>query len=181
MTLNFIITEEDYLQSRLFISSKSKTVKRTRKKSWLFLTGAFFIASLVSFLPQDTFFGYYFLIITILTLLFYPQYQKRVYKRHYKKYVNENLKHHFNESATITFNADSVEMTDKTGFTQVNITEIDQITEIEKYFYLRTKSNQYLIIPKDRLNELDNVKLFFLSLAKQLNIEFISELNWKWN
>lgn len=181
MTLNFIITEEDYLQSRLFISSKNKTVKRARKRNWLILSGAFFIASLISFLPDDRFLGYYFFIIAILTLLFYPKYQKRVYKRHYKKFVNENLSHHFNQSATITFNTDSVEMTDKTGYTQMKLTEIDQVTEIEKYFYLRTKSNQYLIIPKDRLSELDNVRSFFVSLAKQLNIEFITELNWKWN
>lgn len=180
MTLNYIVTEEDYLQSRLFISSKNITVKRTRKKSWFFLTGSFFVASMVSFLPEDKFLGYYLLVITILTLLFYPKYQKGVYKRHYRKFVHENLKHHFNESVTITFTTDSVEMSDKTGFTHINITEIDQITEIEKYFYLRTKSNQYLIIPKDRTNDLQSVKAFFVDLARKLNIEFIIELDWKW-
>ncbi|MBB6237978.1 hypothetical protein HDC90_002604 [Pedobacter sp. AK013] len=179
MTLKYTLREDDYLNSQLFISSKSKITKKNRKKNYLIVTFSLLIIGFLMLIRENNFFAYYLLFLGILALFLYPKYQAWFYKRHYRNHVKNNMQNWFNESNVIEFNDNFIETSDKTGLVKINITEVDQITEINEYFYIRTKSNQYLIVPKDRVDD-ESTRFFLTTLANKLNIEFVSELNWKW-
>ncbi|QNN40360.1 YcxB family protein [Pedobacter roseus] len=180
MTLKYTLREDDYLDSQLFISSKSKTTKKNRKKNYLIVTFSLLIIGFLMLIRENNFFAYYLLFLGILALFLYPKYQAWFYKRHYRNHVKSNMQNLFNESNVIEFNDNFIETSDRTGLAKINITEVDQITEINEYFYIRTKSNQYLIVPKDRVDH-ESTRFFLTTLANKLNIEFVSELNWKWH
>ena len=86
MELNYVIAEEDYIIFNLFTASKSKAIKKKRKSSWIYVTLTFVMLSGLFFESHNSVLGYSFLILGILTLLFYPLYLKSYYKKFYINY-----------------------------------------------------------------------------------------------
>lgn len=122
----------------------------------------------------------YFVIIGIVTMLFYPRYERNHYKRHYQKYIADVYKNRFNEIANITFADDAIESVDRTGSSKINLTELETISETGSYFYLKLKTGPHLIIPKAQLQNRSEVRTLFTTISNKLNINFISDLNWRW-
>ncbi|WP_316736513.1 YcxB family protein [Pedobacter aquatilis] len=180
MILKYILREEDFLNSQLFISSKSKIAKKNRRNSYLLVTLGLLIIGSLTLIRENNFSAYFILFLGILSFLLYSKYQAWFYKRYFKNYVKSSMQNSFNESNLVEFSNNFIETSDKTGYTKINTTEVNQITEISEYFYIRTKSNQYLIVPKDRIDS-ESVRTFLTIFAKKLDIEFVSELNWKWS
>ncbi len=180
MTLTYTLTEEDYLQSQLFVSSKSERVNKQRKKSWLILTSCFFVVSVLMYNRTDNILTIYFVIVGILTLIFYPKYQSSHYKKHYQRYIKDVRKDYFNEKVRVTFSDDVIETQDRTGSSTINLTELESTSETTSYFFVKLKSGPHLIIPKAQLDNKDEVRNKLISISKKFKSTFISELNWKW-
>jgi hypothetical protein len=178
MPLTYSLTEDDYLQSQLFIASKSERVKKQRIRRRIWTTIVLLVLSAVCY--DDDFLFYYFLIIGIISAFFHSYYTAFLFKKHYKKYVGDIHKNSFNETSNITFTDEAIETADRTGTSKINLTEIETISETGSYFYLKLKTGQHLIIPKTQLSNSDEVRTLLTSLSKKLNINFISDLNWKW-
>ena len=60
------------------------------------------------------------------------------------------------------------------------MTQIENVTETANYFYLKIKTGGHLIIPKLKINNVDDVREELKSLCAKLSIDFITDLNWKW-
>jgi hypothetical protein len=178
MTLTYRLTEDDYLQSQLFIASKSERIKKQRTRRRIWTTIVLLVLSVVCF--NDGFLFYYFLIIGIMSALFHSYYTAFLYKKHYKKNVADIHKYSFNETSNITFTDEAIETADRTGTSKINLTELETISETGSYFYLKLKSGPHLIIPKAQLHNSEDVRTLLTTLSKKLNINFISDLNWKW-
>jgi hypothetical protein len=59
-------------------------------------------------------------------------------------------------------------------------TETDEIIEISTLILIRLKSGQSLIIPKLKIDNIEDVRAFLKSLADSLNINYLIEDDWKW-
>lgn len=70
MTLAYSLTEDDYLQSQLFISSYSERVKQQRKRRWIWVTAILLILGIVSYDSTDHFLTYYFLFAGLISAIF---------------------------------------------------------------------------------------------------------------
>lgn len=144
------------------------------------MTGSFFILAFLFYRSDNESLTYYFSGAGILTLFLYPLYLRFHYRRHYQKFVAETYKNRFNEIATIKFSADCIEASDKMSETKINNVEIQEIIETGEHIYLRMKSGSSLIIPKSKIESVGDFRTTLYELAGKMNINFLSELKWKW-
>lgn len=180
MEFRFTLSENDYLQHQLYADSRSGRIKRRRRNSWLTLTLLCFGVGLVFWLEENNFLAVYCLVCGILILCFYPMYQNRVFKKHYKRYIAETYKYRFNETVEIVFADNFVEMKSALTEAKLYFPVIESIAEVSNYFYLKIKTGGDVIIPKSAMENIDTVREELKTLAQKLSVDFISDVNWKW-
>jgi hypothetical protein len=180
MTLNYTLTENDFLQHQLFVASKTGGIKQQRRSTWLIYSAALLLLSLMFYQSGNTLMTYYFLIFGIIFLCFFPFYQKWYYKNHYQKFITDTYKNRFGQTININFSDKCIETTDITGQSQINLGEIENTTETSNYFYLKMKSGGHLVIPKQKLDNVENVRQELKKFCSKLSIDFIDDLNWRW-
>ena len=179
MTLTFLLNENDFLQCRLFIASKSEKIKKQRNKSWIIWTLAYLSLSLMFYQSGNIILTYYFLCFSVLYFIFYPTYYKWKYKRSHQKLIKETHQNKINQIINIKFTDEFIETSSTAGESKINLKEIENIVETMSYFYLKLKTNSsYLIIPKSKIN-VDDVREELLKFSNKMTIVFTPDLNWK--
>jgi hypothetical protein len=121
----------------------------------------------------------YFLIIGVITLIFFPFYQRWQYKKHYLKHIRDNYKNKFVIETIIEFDKDFIKTSDKNSEGKIKINEIDEINEISGHIFIKIKPGDSLIIPKDKIQ----VEKFYQQLypiIEKLKINWNKDLEWKW-
>ena len=180
MELKYTLDETVYLEHQLFIASKSERIKKQRVKSLVIVICAFLSLSFLFYTTHNIFMMYGFGIFSMLTLFFYPYYQRQHYYKHYQKFIADNYKNRLNEPCNIVFNEDRIDCFDITGETKINISIIEEIIETGKYIYLKIKTGGSLIIPKLKVKNIATVQTSLALLADRLKINYTKELEWKW-
>ena len=180
MILTFSLDQNHFLQHQLYSASKSPRIKKKRVKTWIIVTCSILLLSLLFYQNNKTFLFYYFLTFGIITLIFYPLYQRIQYKKHYNKFIGDNYKNRFGQTENIQFTNFAIESHDITGASKINLTEIESVTETANYFYPKLKSGGNIIIPKSKITDIIQVRNELRKLCESLNILYIEDLNWRW-
>lgn len=180
MQLHYSLDPQDFLQYHLFAASHNKRLRAKRKKAWLVISACLLFLALLSYSSNENFLALLLLIYGIITLIFYPFFQRYHYKKSYEKYIKEHYKNRFGKLASLEIKDDIIETTDSASETKMYLSEIDGITETGEYFFLIIKSGGHYIIPKRKISKLAELKGFLQSLSQKLNIPYAHELNWKW-
>lgn len=176
MTIEYQINEQDFLDYQLFTVSQSKSIKKKKRSSWIFLTTGTTATSVYFYLNQDIALFIYFGLVALIFGLFYPKYFKWRYKRHYTTFIKENYSKRFDQTVYLEICNDTIFAKDLTGEGRINISEIERIDETNKHLFLKISTGASLILPKKGLNNLDDVKERLQSLGLTIhNME-----NWKW-
>jgi len=172
MKLEFKIDEQDFLDFHLFTASQSDRIKRKMRNGRLFLTLCFGIALILFYFSFHIVMTIYCGIIAIITIcwaLFYPQYFRWRYKKHYKNHIRDNYSNRFGETEYLEIRDDVIFTKDKVGEGTINISEIEKVDETEKYFFVKITSGVSLIIPKYKIANSNNVRKKFESLGFAIN------------
>jgi len=140
----------------------------------MLLLGVLFYASSNSFLA-NYFFGF-----GIISLIFYPLYQRELYESHYEKFVDDFYKYRFGMTVEISFSDFPIHTSDITSESKINLSQLEHVTETLDYFYLSLKTGGHLIMPKLKIGNVAELRVKLKELAGRLNIEFIEDLKWKW-
>ncbi|MDA3615237.1 YcxB family protein [Polluticaenibacter yanchengensis] len=180
MTIYFQLDQKDFLQHQLFIASKSPAVIKQRRKSWIFITLVLAGFSVFFKLTGNVLLFYYCLFFAVITLLFYPLYLRRHYRKHYEKYIAEHYKNRVGNTVSISFNDDNIETGDVSGNSRINHSEVENITEIKDYIFLKLKTIGYMVIPKGKIDDMKALKERLLALSVQLKVPYIEEQDWQW-
>lgn len=180
MTLKYILKEEDFLIYQLYTSSKKDSVRKTRRKSLLWVIALFLIISAMFYDRDDMLKTYLFIGMAFLSIIFYPLYLSDHYKKHYRKFIIENYKNRFNKEADVSFEADFFISSSESSETKIGFSEIEEMNEIENYIFFKLKSGGGLIIRKSGIEDLNSLKDYLKKLSTELNVKYIEDLNWKW-
>jgi hypothetical protein len=180
MTLTYQLDQNDFLQHQLFLASKTDRIKKKRTKSWLIVSGTMFLLGFLFYQSDNTFLTYYFLAFGIVTLIFYPFYQRQQYKNHYAKFIAYTYKNRFWKTANIHFGENVIETIDVSGESKINLSELESVIETGEYFYPSLKTGGHLIIPKTKISDASQLRQELRQLCERLKINFIEDLNWKW-
>ncbi|MCL9806543.1 YcxB family protein [Flavobacterium amniphilum] len=180
MVLEYSLDENDYLTHQLYTASKSKRTKKQRRKSWIIVSSLFFILGLLFLKEENNFLSYYFFGFGIITLIFYPFYLRNHYKKHYQKFITDTYKSRFGEIAKVNFHEEYLQTSDSNSESKINYTALEEINEIGDYIFLKLTSGGSLIIPKAKVDTIEEVKEEIKKISRKYGLAENIELNWKW-
>ncbi|MEO3404340.1 hypothetical protein AAFN85_10580 [Mucilaginibacter sp. CAU 1740] len=178
MVIKLVLTASDYLTYQLYTASKSERIKRNRYRSWLILSGCFLILGLM-FYNSIKFYSFYFLGAGVISLMFYPFYQRYHYKKHYNKFILDSYKNKIGKEAMIDFQPDYIFSNDTTGEGKIYTSEVCEINEIGTHYFIKAKTGESLILPKSTINDdhfVQKLELIFNNPSIIIN----REPDWKW-
>ncbi len=170
MTVEFELNEQDFLDFLLFSASQSKRVREQKIQGRIVMTALFAALSLVFYSKNNNFMAICFGTATIVGALFYPKYFAWRYKRHYKAHIRENYLYRFGKKVHIEINSQTIYSKEKTGEGTINISEIEKIDETEKHFFVKIKSGDTFIIPKNQLPNCGELRTTFEALGFAIKI-----------
>ena len=177
----FSLDESDYVTHYLFVVSTSKPSISRRRRGWAITVGTFFLLALVLYQDADKVLSYSFFGASIICLLFYPLYTRWRYKNHYKKQVNEHFSKSFGKQTTLEFKEDQFLMKDELGSeSKMNYEMIASMHELPSHFILRLNNAQSLILPKDDIPEVEQLRSELVDLAKKLSLQLTDHSDWEW-
>jgi hypothetical protein len=180
MTITYHLEENDYLTHQLFIASKSERIRKKRQRiKYLYplIYGAF---GFWFFLQDKYSLALVFINLGLLWFFIYPIWERRHYVKHYKGFIKENYKDRFGRNATIEISNDFIVVKDHGMESKVLTSEIEEINEIPSIIFVRLKGGQSLILPKDKIAEIGNLRIRLQELANYLKINYVVEENWNW-
>ena len=180
MNLVYRLQHKDYLKQQLYQASKNKSIQKRKVRSWMLLSIAGLIMSVVLYDSESSLMFCFSACITTLTIVFYSVYFKNRFKQHYIKFISETYRKRFGKESNITFEASFIASIDMIAEAKINYSVFEEIIEISTHFFIKMETGGSLIIPKNAVQNLKKLNTLLQDLAKELKIEYTVELNWKW-
>ena len=179
MILKYILKENDFLQAQLYHISKNEMLASNRIKSSIYYPIIFIIVSLITFIGGNISLSLFF--SSLAVILFFVTYVKikNIYFKDAIKVVKTSYKERFNKEVVLTIEDEKVIVEDSRGKSIINVIECKEIIETKKYFYIKMNL-AYIILPKDRLENIDIVTEELVKISATLKIFFTNDFNWKW-
>lgn len=177
MKFEYKIEKDDFVDFQLFTASKSERIHRRKRNTWFFLTLSAVIATVYFYANQNNVMTVYFGVVSVLFGIFYPKYFKWIYKRHYKKHINEYYANRFGQTITLEIADNHIHLKDKTGESKLNLSEIEKVDETNNHFFVKISSGISIIIPKSEIENIDELREKLKSIGLNIN----DETHWKWD
>ena len=181
MNMDYSLERTDFLVHQLFAASKSERVIKSRRNSRIRLPIFYFILGVILFILADLVYALIFIGIGLAWYVFHPYFMRRRYVRHFEKYIDENFQNRFGKTVSISFDDEFIQAFDYLGESKLRISEITEISEIREYIFLKFSSGETLIVPKDRVNNRNELNDEIAKITSDRRINHRIDLNWKWN
>ncbi len=175
LQIDYQLEENDFLEFQLFAASQSPLIAKKKRRSWLLLSLASTALTVNFIFQQGGYLAVYFGVISVIIILFYPRYINRQYKRHYIKHVRENYVNRFGTIEHLEFHDDHLFVKDKIGEGTINVSEVECVDETPNHFFLKVSTGMSIVIPKNGLNNLNEIREEFQRLGIVIN----NHLDWK--
>ncbi len=177
MTITYTLNKEDFLEHMLYTASKSNIIKKKRLRTKVLLPLLLIAAGGYFWVQQpEGYTGYAYFAAAILWYFLYPIYERGVYKRQYRKHIDAHYTNRIGIENQLRFEDDHLHAQNSTGSSQTHIEEFESLIEIRDHFFLKMKSELYLVIPK---RDVTNHKAF-IDKIQQCEIPYLLETNWEW-
>jgi len=180
MTFELKIDENDYLTYQLFVASKSATIQRKRKRNKIIVPIFYLVLGASGFYQKNHLMGILFCVLAVLWFFIYPLWERNNYIKHYKNFIQENYKNAFGKSAFLDISDQTIIIKDELSEAKVSTSEIQEIYEIPTTIFIRMKAGKTLILPKEKIATIQELKTELISLADVLKISYVSDENWVW-
>ncbi len=175
MTIEYSLTNDDFLEHQLYEASKSKRIKSKRFKVRIINPIIFIIFGMFSYLSDNRLlFPLIMLVFAILWFFLYPIRAKKTHIKHYKNHIKDNYKNRINKLVKLEFNENYIHIYDDTSESKIKTSEIKSLIELKNHFFLKLNIDMSLIIPK---KVIENINIFKENIS-ELKIPIIDEINW---
>lgn len=177
-----MLTIDDYLNLFLFNLSRDKEKKKTHRNRRFWVTSvSLVIGLLLIFKTKGDILGFFGVLIIFYAIYFffnYPRTAKKHQEQEFILYIHDNYKGRFNLAVQLWLEADCLCTKDAVGEYKFNLQKIIAVDEIATNLFVKTYSNEFVIIPKT----LENFEQFKKELQLALNEEtsWNLALDWKW-
>lgn len=179
--LNYTLNEEDFLDFELYQASTDESIKKLRIKEKYRIIGLSLLCAFILFFDEDyRLYSYFFLGSSILFLVVYPWWSSWFYKRMYRKRIESIFNGYLPYPMKIILDETRIEVDSNKGHSVFDINNIKTITETGKYFFITSSQGKTIIIPKNQLNNPEEVIKQLKNYESSQQFPFIQVLNWKW-
>ena len=176
MKISYNLGADDYLAYLFYVSSQSVSAKKKHFRLkvifpvlYLF-TGLYFLFENKGS-DYSVFIG--FLTLAVLWFVLFPKLEYLYRKKQYEKLVNEYYPHGKKESLMLEISNDYIQTKDGSSEGKVSTSEIESIDEMRTMLIITLKEDKVFIIPKNELNNPDNVRNRLIELSKYLNVSYV--------
>lgn len=180
MKIDYHLDEDDFLTHQLFIASRSPRIQSKRKRSRISVPIVYSIIGIL-FLFQEQFgLTVVFGLLGLLWYVFYPKWDKNRFVKHYQKFIEETYKERLGVGVSLEIGNEYMWARDKANESKIAISELTEICEISSTIYLLLRSGQTLILPKNKIKDLDSLTKTLRELADRLAISYTVNHHWSW-
>ncbi len=152
MTIEYSLTEDDFLEYQFYIASKSKLNRKRRTQARIFISLAYLILGAYFLYQHENYvIGGALVIFAVSWFVLYPYYSKWRYRRYLKGFIRENYSNRVNQSATLILDSDAIEAKSGSSKSSIAYSEIESLIERENHFFIQLVTNLSLIVPKRAL------------------------------
>lgn len=162
------------------MASKSERIQKKRKRNKLLLPLFYIVFGIVLLVYEKPKGGLIFIGIASLWYFMYPLWERRHFRNHYEGFIKENYKERLGRAATVVFNHDFIMAKDYSSESKISTTELKEISEISSAIFVHIKGGQTMILPKNKLSNVEEVKTNLKELASHLNIRYTIDETWEW-
>ncbi len=180
MNLHITLEKDDFLNYQLFTASKSPSVKKTMQKYQIHIPIAYVILATLVIVLDNIATGVVFLAVGVLWYFFSIRWLKKKYYKHYDKFVKERFANRFGEEGKITVEGEQIVSEDSSGESKVNLDALEEINETGSHFFIKLKTGESFIFPKEQVQDDDSFSAFIQTLKTKYHIRHNQELQWSW-
>lgn len=180
MNVAYSIDANDYLTFQLFTASKSDIVKKRRLKSKLIFSLLYLAIGIFFLVEGKINFTVAFVVLGIVWYFVYPMREKRMYEGNYRNYITKHFYNRFGKPATLEIDNHYIVSKDEVSTGKISTKDIESISEIPTAVYIKFNTGQSFILPKDKIENLDEMILKLKELADLNHFSYYKEMNWKW-
>ncbi len=181
MKLNYKLEMPDYMYQKIYEASQSVRIKKSRRRTNIFIGLVFgimmiyFMATANISLAAGVALG-----ALLYFFLFQRQYKNR-YARYAHKQLSENMGKHPSHVVELRFLGNKLLMAKGEHQNELPYKNLELITEIPKYVFIRPATGDPIIIPTNKLDNPQQFKTFLKSLAAQNHINYTEDPSWSWH
>lgn len=180
MELNYSLTEADFLDFQIYTTAKNPVIEKQRKRGRIMVIVVCLIIGGLALLDGRSIMGWYFLVAGVVCYIFYPKYLNYFYKRLFRKNVANAYGKIVPLHIWIRFDEPNVIYLDRGKTSTFGIDKIQEIIELDAYYYLKLSEVEYIIIPKSGVSNNQEVKNYLEQLTEKYSITYSLKLGWKW-
>jgi len=180
MIINYSVDENDYLTHQLYVASKSMTIKNSRLMGKIITPIILVGFGCVKFNEGNLFMLILLSTLAIIWFFFYPLIEKHRYKKYYKNFIKETYKNTSGKAATLEVNDEYILSNHDGNESKILIKELEEINEIDNYIFIKLKIGGSFVLPKNKINSVNDLVFKLQELSKTLGIKYNFEKNWKW-
>ena len=177
MTIEYSLTEEDFLEYQFYIASKSKLNRKRRTQARIFISLAYLILGAYFLYQHENYLvGGALMIFAVSWFVFYPHYSKWRYHRYLKGFIRENYSNRINQTATLIFDSDAIEAKSGSSKSSIAYSEVESLIERQNHFFIQLVNNLSLIVPERALKNGDE----FISKLTSHGVKYLDEAEKIW-
>lgn len=177
LTIDFVLSENDYLSLFLYRASQSKQLKDRRNKGWILIPAVFAMFAFVFYTDNTMPLAIMFACLAILYPFLYPIQVNKAYLNNLKKQTLPMLRYNFDKPVKIIFNESDITSFSFAGESKVYHSAINEVVETGSHFFIYIKTGNNFIIPKFGLIKIEAVENRLEEIVKQMEISYKKDLD----
>ena len=179
MELEFSLSKSDFTTYHLFLLSQTEGFQKKRKNNWILTPVFCVIIGILLLLYKGSIFLMIFLAFGIFWVIFYPLYSRWYYKLYFFRLIGKQYKSRIGLTGRVEIKNREIYLSDKTGETNINLREINNIIVIKTHVFITFNSGMTVILPKDKIDSF-HLESFIQELEKLTNIIRTDMHEWEW-
>lgn len=176
MTLNYTLSENDYLEYYLHNYSNSAQAGKKFIRSYIVVILFAVIGTVLGLINKNSELSIAMGLWLIVTILFYPKYYRFQIRKHYKRHIKENHFHRVDKPIRLEFKEDHIFAQDHSGESKTFYTAIEQVDETSHLFLLKLGPSLAYLIPKSQLENPESLR----NSLSQLGLKVVPQSSNKW-
>jgi YcxB-like protein len=180
MTTSYNLDQQDYLTHLHYASSHTERFIRMRKRTRLMMPCFFILIGLLLIGGESKTLSIIYFILAPVWYFFYPMFEKGSYTKQFKKFVQMSYKGVIDKITSFELEDDFISTKISGGESKVPTSEIEVIDEISSAVYIKLKSGATIILPKNKVSNIDAFIAHLKEIAKAHGVGYNVENDWVW-
>jgi hypothetical protein len=176
MTLNYTLSEKDYLEYYLHNYSNSEQSGKKFIRSYILVILIALIGTVFGLINKNSELSIAMGLWLVITIVFYPKYYRFQIRKHYERHIKENYSSRLGINIKLEFKDDHLFTQNHSGESKTLYSAIEQIQETPNLFLIKLGPSLAYIVPKSQLENLDSMR----NKLSQLGLKVVPTKSNKW-